>query len=63
MRALTVVNLVLWGVLLAAWTPYTLAVGWIDPTSVQVRWILTITAGLQLALFTLRVARRRPVLG
>ena len=63
MRVLTIVNLVLWAILLVAWTPYTLAVGWSDPTSVQVRWILSITAGLQLGLLGLRVARHRPVLG
>jgi hypothetical protein len=62
-RALTIVNLVLWVILLIAWTPYTLAAGWLDPTSVEVRWILTITAGLQIALFGLRMARHRPVLG
>lgn len=63
MRALTIVNLVLWVILLVAWMPYTLAAGWMDPTSVEVRWILTITAGLQVALFGLRMARHRPVLG
>jgi hypothetical protein len=62
-RALTIVNLVLWVILLVAWMPYTLAAGWMDPTSVEVRWILTITAGLQVALFGLRMARHRPVLG
>jgi hypothetical protein len=62
-RALTIVNLVLWLLLFGAWTPYTLAVGWMDPTSIDVRWILTITAALQIALFGLRVARHRPVLG
>lgn len=63
MRALTIVNLVLWVFLLVAWMPYALAAGWADPTSVEVRWILTITAGLQVALFGMRAARRRPVLG
>ena len=63
MRALTIVNLALWVVLFAAWIPYTLAAGWTDPTSVEVRWILTLTAGLQIALFGLRAARQRPVLG
>jgi hypothetical protein len=62
-RALTIVNLVLWVFLLVAWMPYTLAAGWVVPTSVEVRWILTITAGLQVALFGMRAARRRPVLG
>jgi hypothetical protein len=63
MRALTVVNLLLWAVLFVAWIPYTLMVGPMDPASVEVRWILCITAALQLALFGLRMARRRPVLG
>ncbi|HKC18515.1 MAG TPA: hypothetical protein VKE27_02695 [Candidatus Dormibacteraeota bacterium] len=63
MRLLTIVNLLLWAVLFVAWVPYTLAVGWMDPASVEVRWILSITAGLQLALFGLRITRRRPVLG
>ena len=60
---LTYVNLVLWVVLFAASIPYTLAAGWMDPTSVEVRWILTITAGMQVALFGLRKARHRPVFG
>jgi hypothetical protein len=62
-RALTIVNLGLWVLLFGAWIPYTLALGGMDPTSVEVRWILTVTAGLQIALFSLRVARRRPALG
>jgi hypothetical protein len=62
-RGLTIVNLVLWVVLVGAWIPYTLAAGWTDPTSIEVRWILTITAGMQVALFGLRVARHRPALG
>jgi hypothetical protein len=62
-RALTFVNLVLWLVLFGAWIPYTLAAGWMDPTSVEVRWILTMTAGMQLGLFELRRAMHRPVLG
>jgi hypothetical protein len=63
MRLLTIVNLALWAVLFVAWIPYTLAVGWMDPASVEVRWILSITAGLQLGLFGLRIRRHRPVLG
>ena len=63
MRALTIVNLALWVILFGAWFPYMLAAGWMDPTSVEVRWILTVTAGLQIALFALRVARQRRVLG
>jgi hypothetical protein len=62
-RALTIVNLVLWMLLFGAGIPYTLAVGWMDPTSIDVRRILTVTAGLQIALFSLRVAGHRPVLG
>jgi hypothetical protein len=62
-RALTVVNLVLWGVLFVGWVPYTMAAGWGDPMSVEVRWILATTAGLQLLLFGVRVTRHRPVLG
>jgi hypothetical protein len=62
-RALTFVNLVLWVVLFAAWVPYTLATGWMDPTGVEVQWILTITAAMQVGLFGLRKVRRRPVLG
>jgi hypothetical protein len=62
-RALTFVNLVLWVVLFAAWVPYTLATGWMDPTGVEVRWILTTTAAMQVGLFGLRKVRRRPVLG
>lgn len=63
MRALTVVNLLLWAVLFVAWAPYTALLGWADPASVEVRWILTATAGMQLLLFGLRMARHRPVLG
>ena len=63
MRLLTIVNLGLWVLLFAAWIPYTLALGPMDATSVEVRWILTITAGMQIALFGLRLARHRPVLG
>lgn len=63
MRLLTFVNLILWAVLFVAWVPYTTAVGWSDPASIEVRWILAATAGLQMSLFAFRVARRRPVLG
>jgi hypothetical protein len=63
MRAMTIVNLVLWGVLFLAWMPYTALVGWSDPASVEVRWILVLTAFLQVALFGLRIRRHRPVLG
>ena len=63
MRALTIVNLVLWGALFLFWMPYTALVGWGDPASVEVRWILAVAAALQLVLFGLRIRRRRPVLG
>jgi hypothetical protein len=63
LRALTIVNVVLWAVLFVASIPYTLAVGWMDPVGVEVRWILTVTAVMQLALFGWRVARHRPALG
>ena len=63
MRALTAINLILWAVLFSGWVPYTLMAGPMDPTSVEVRWILCATALLQLALFGLRMARHRPVLG
>ena len=57
------VNIALWAVLFVAWVPYTLVVGWMDPAAIEMRWILATTAGLQLALFALRIARHRPVLG
>jgi hypothetical protein len=63
MRALTIVNLILWVALFLAWMPYTALVGWADPASVEVRWILAVTACLQAFLFGLRIRRRRPVLG
>ena len=63
MRALTIINLALWAVLFVAWMPYTALVGWADPTSVEVRWILVVTAFLQVVLFGFRIRRRRPVLG
>ena len=63
MRVLTLVNLVLWVVLFAGWVPYTLMVGPMDPAAIEVRWILAATACMQLALFGLRIARHRPVLG
>ncbi len=63
MRALTNVNLVLWALLYFAWRPYTALVGWADPASVEVRWILAVTAFLQVVLFGFRIRRRRPVLG
>ena len=63
MRALTILNLSLWVVLFLGWIPYTALVGFADPISSEVRWILTVTAFLMAALFALRVRRKRPVLG
>ena len=63
MRALTIVNLALWAVLFIAWVPYTTAAGIADPTSVEVRSILMVTAGLMGLLAVVRIRRGRPVLG
>ena len=63
MRVLTIVNLCLWVVLFLAWIPYTALVGFTDPISVEVRWILAVTGVLMGLLGVLRVKRRRPVLG
>jgi hypothetical protein len=63
MRALTIVNLVLWVVLFLGSIPYTALMGWADPVSVQVRWILVVSAFLMAVLFALRIRRHRPVLG
>jgi len=62
-RALTIVNVSLWSVLFIAWVPYTTQVGWADPISSEVRWILATTAVLMALLGFLRVRRHRPVLG
>jgi len=62
-RALTILNLSLWSVLFIAWIPYTSLVGWADPVSSEVRWILATTAVLMLLLGFLRVRRHRSVLG
>jgi len=63
MRALTIVNLVLWMVLFVAWIPYTAVVGMSDPASVEVRTILAVTALLMGLLALVRIRRGRPVLG
>jgi len=63
LRVLTAINLALWIVIFAAWVPYTLGVGWSDAVSVEVRWILSVTAALLLFLGFLRVRRHRPVFG
>jgi hypothetical protein len=62
-RALTIVNLCLWVVLFLAWMPYTAMVGFSDPVSVEVRWILALSAFLLAVLFALRIRSKRPVLG
>jgi len=62
-RALTIVNLSLWTVLFIAWLPYAMAVGWADPVSSEVRWILGSTAVLLALLGFLRIKRRQPILG
>jgi len=63
LRILTVVNLSLWTALLLAWIPYTLEVGFADPISSEVRWILSVTALLLLLLGFVRLRGRRPLLG
>ncbi len=63
MRALTIVNLVLWMVLFVAWMPYGAAVGMSDPVSVEVRTILAVSALLMGLLALVRIRRGRPVLG
>jgi len=62
-RVITIVNLCLWALLCIGWAPYTALVGLNDPVSVEVRWILAVTAGLQLLLAGVRLRARRPVLG
>ena len=63
MRVLTVVNVGLWALLFLAWIPYTALVGLADPVSVEVRWILVVTAAMMGVLAAVRVKRRRPILG
>ncbi len=63
MRALTIVNLVLWIVLFVAWIPYTAVAGMSDPFSVEVRTILAVTALLMGLLALVRIRGGRPVLG
>ncbi len=63
LRILTVVNLSLWIVLFLAWIPYTLEVGFADPVSSEVRWILAATAVLLTLLGFVRLSKRRPLLG
>ena len=63
MRIITIVNLCLWGVLFLGWAPYSVLMGFGDPVSVEVRWILAITAALQLLLVGYRMRAGRHVLG
>lgn len=63
MRVLTIVNVGLWVLLFVAWIPYTALVGFADPASVEVRWILVVSAALMGMLAAVRVKRRRPILG
>ena len=63
LRILTVVNLSLWTVLVLAWIPYSLQVGFADPISSEVRWILATTAVLLILLGFVRLRKRRPLLG
>ena len=63
MRVMTIVNLSLWAVLLAAWIPYTIAVGPADPVSTEVRGILVVSLLLLMFLGLVRMRRHSPVLG
>ena len=63
MRVFSVVNLVLWFVLLIAWVPYMLQAGLADPVSVQVMVILSVTAGLMGFLAAYRLSGHRHILG
>jgi multisubunit Na+/H+ antiporter MnhF subunit len=63
MRVFSVLNLVLWFVLLVAWVPYLLQVGLGDPVSTQVIAILIVTAGLMAFLAAYRIRGRRHILG
>ena len=63
MRFFTIVNGVLWFVLLVLWIPYVLSVGLADPISQQVMLILGVTAALMFVLAVYRLSRRRPILG
>jgi hypothetical protein len=60
---MTIVNVALWAVLFVAWIPYTMAVGFSDPVSTEVRWILASTWVMMILLALLRMRRGRPVLG
>jgi hypothetical protein len=63
MRYFSILNMCLWCVLFVAWLPYLALVGFGDRVSVEVLWILGVTAGLQLLLVGMRARAGRPVLG
>jgi len=63
MRYFSLLNLCLWCVLFVAWFPYLALAGVGDRVSVEVLWILAVTAGLQLLLVGMRARARRPLLG
>jgi hypothetical protein len=63
MRYFSILNLCLWCVLFVAWIPYLALVGLGDRVSLEVFWILAVTAGLQLLLAGIRARARRPLLG
>ena len=63
MRYFSLLNLCLWCVLFVAWIPYLALAGLGDRVSVEVLWILAVTAGLQLLLVGMRARARRPLLG
>jgi hypothetical protein len=62
-RVFTIVNLAMWAVLFLAWVPYTIAAGFNDPVSTEVRWILASTWLMMMLLAALRLRGRRPILG
>ena len=59
MRIFFAVNIFLWCVLFLGWVPYVAIAGISDPVSVQVGFILAITAGLLLAQGMIRWRRHR----
>jgi len=63
LRVFTIVNLAMWAVLFLAWVPYTIAVGFNDRVSTEVRWVLASTWLMMMLLAVLRLRGRRPILG
>jgi hypothetical protein len=63
LRYFSLLNMCLWCVLFVAWIPYLALTGFGDRVSVEVLWILAVTAGLQLLLVGMRARARRPLLG